>query len=463
MLRRWFAVREKNHMSLPDEIWDRESAAPEMVATVIDVANVTAASTALAEVPFNLAVDTLISPSTPPTDRLPMTAIEGCSDFHGRLVADVRFHPGVAAIHLAFNDHRPLVLSPDIVWMFLAQGFANHVNANAEDLRPQLVSHTGKLRIRVRRDDFVKGSLDNRWPEVFDEFTAQIRGHVGEKTHALLLPAFSTTKAVDRAAAQIVLLDAMQSYFDYEFATLCGIPQVVLEGTAADWQRVAERAEGLARFGLQWWTEPLLPILDEFVAAARGRAKAGFWQSIYKFNDGSGGPYVSGWITAFFPYLKDAKTGYATRRNPWLAGGGAKLQELLYPPEEGRSFGGPTTGSFPSGLARAPFRWEHLGDSYEMEFLAGFIGVRQDAQTLSLRPEIGWAVHEPASGEAILSARHEEEKRRIEERNTLTIGKGQVWKRKGMCPTCSGWIYVYTDEENPVHCGTRLVHVTARA
>jgi hypothetical protein len=87
-------------MSLPDEIWDRESAAPEMVATVIDVANVTAASTVLAEVPFNLAVDTLISPSTPPTDSLPMTAIEGCSDFHGRLVADVKFHPGVAAIHL---------------------------------------------------------------------------------------------------------------------------------------------------------------------------------------------------------------------------------------------------------------------------------------------------------------------------------------------------------------------------
>jgi len=29
-----------------------------------------------------------------------------------------------------------------------------------------------------------------------------------------------------------------------------------------------------------------------------------------------------------------------------------------------------------------------------MEFLAGFVGVKQDKETLELRPEIGWAIRD---------------------------------------------------------------------
>src|SRR5207253_7510188 len=140
---------------------------------------------------------------------------------------------------------RPLVLSPDILWLLVAQGFANHVNANAEELRPQLVKHSGKAVIAVRRDDFIKGSPENPWPEVFEEFSGQIRDHVGQATHELLQPAFSTTGVTERAAAQVVLLDAMQSYFSNEFHTLCGIPEIVLEGTAHDWGKLSERTRDL--------------------------------------------------------------------------------------------------------------------------------------------------------------------------------------------------------------------------
>jgi hypothetical protein len=58
---------------------------------------------------------------------------------------------------------------------------------------------------------------------------------------------------------------------------------------------------------------------------------------------------------------------------------------------------GPTTVKFPSGLARAPFLWKYLDRRYEMEFLGGFVGVRQEADTLRLRPEIGWAIREQAA------------------------------------------------------------------
>lgn len=430
--------------------------------TVIQVAKVEAAKNALPEVPSNLAVDALLSPSAPPTPGLPATTIEACSGLRKRLVAGVQFHPGVAAIHLAFNDHRPLVLSPDIIWMFVVQGVANHVNVNERELRPKLVRHLGKFLLTVRRDDFVKGSPDNPWPDAFDEFAAQIREHIGDSTHELLLPRFSTTGPAERAAAQVVLLDAMQSYFEYEFQTLCGIPQVTLTGTAADWLHVEERVKGFGRFGLEWWTECLLPIIDQFVAASRGRADAQFWNSIYKINGGSGGPYVSGWITAFFPYLMDRDTGLATNRNGWLVGNRTKLKRLLEGSEDNGPFPGITTESFPSGLSKVPLRWTYLNVSHDMELLAGFIGVRQDPETLALRPEIGWAVHDPSSRTAILSARMAERARLADERQRLASEKAQSWIRKGMCPKCNGWIYLYTETEEPVHCGAGLVNVTAR-
>jgi hypothetical protein len=192
----------------------------------------------------------------------------------------------------------------------------------------------------------------------------------------------------------------MQSFFSYEFHTRCGIPQIVLEGASEDWASLAERTRGLGKCGLEWWTEPLAPILDEFVAASRGLANVRFWQSIYKLDGGSGGPYTTGWITAFFPYFKDWQSGRATERNRWLAQGGKQMQDLLYPPAKSdpHRFGhGPTTEAFPSGLARAPFLWKILDYfCYEMEFMGGFVGVRQETDTLRLRPEIGWAVREEA-------------------------------------------------------------------
>ncbi|MEK6235222.1 MAG: DUF4419 domain-containing protein, partial [Planctomycetales bacterium] len=103
------------------------------------------------------------------------------------------------------------------------------------------------------------------------------------------------------------------------------------------------------------------------------------------------------WITAFFPYFKNWETGLATKRNPWLTEGGSILEEVLYPPEAQDPCGmenGPTTTMFPSGLAKAPFAWKYLTQTFNMVFLGGFVGVRQEAKTLRLRPEIGWAVRE---------------------------------------------------------------------
>jgi hypothetical protein len=321
-------------------------------------------------------------------------AIEACCRYHGRLVAGVSNHPLITALYDSFTQHRPLCLSPDMIWLLICQGVAHHVNVHAENLRSRFVRHQGKARIELRRDDFIKGSPENPWGEVINEFSLRVREQIGP-AHDLFVPRFSTTTPTERIAAEIVLLDAVQSYFAYVLHSRCGIPAITLEGTVEDWQDLADRVEAFAQFDLEWWLTPLQPILQQFVATARGDVRRAFWESIYKFGSFSGGAAITGWIAAFFPYFKDQQ-GNATKVNPWLAEGGAKLKRLLAGDWDRERFdlGGPSPGAFPSGLARVPFVWNYLGQRSDMELLGGFVGVAQDSTTLALRPEIGWAIRQ---------------------------------------------------------------------
>ena len=280
----------------------------------------------------------------------------------------------VQAVHTAFDRHYPLVLSPDMIWLCIMQGLSIHVNENAEKLRSKFVSHQGKEKITVRRDDFVKGQ-QNPWPEVFGEFSSQIRKHIGDETHDLILPQFSTTDSVSKAVSEIVLMEAMKSYFSYRVMTLCGIPEITLEGSPEDWRMIREKTEQLAQFDLEWWIPSLLPILDQFVAASCGDVDQQFWSNIYKLSGGSGGPFCGGWILKLFPYLADG-------RNPWIK------------KKPGGPFSGATTDDFPSGLSRAPFVWKYFSTEYQMHFVGGFMAVKQDPESFALRPELGWAVVE---------------------------------------------------------------------
>lgn len=294
-------------------------------------------------------------------------------------------------VHLAdtaFAHHHPLVLSPDDLWLCLAQGFAKHVNENAEALRDRFVQHRGQLTLVVRRDEFVKGSPDNDWPGCFAEISSQIASHVGKKRD-LVVADFSTTGPVEQAASEIVLMSTMQRYFKYEVHSLCGIPEITLLGTTEDYRSIRRRAEAFTELDLAWWTKPLLPVLDQFIAASQGRVDREFWQSFYKLKSASGGPYASGWINTLFPYLnvetyRDGVSGHAVQRNLDMSRWADGLNSPMG--------GGPKLGDFPVGIAMAPFLWKYLGHDFPMELLAGFTGVSQDPETLALRPAIGWAV-----------------------------------------------------------------------
>jgi hypothetical protein len=293
----------------------------------------------------------------------------------------VPFHPFVAAVHAAFDQHRPLVLSPDAVWLCIAQGLATHVNLNAEKLRRHIVAHDGRETIAVRRDQFRKGAPDNDWPGVFGELSAEVARRTGE-LHGLVVADFSTTDATSRAVSELALLSLASPYFVYQVHSMCGIPSVTLTGTVDDWRAIERRAAALAHLDTGWWLDALLPFLAELTAAADGRPDVALWRSFYKMKDASGGPYISGWINVLLPYVLDYQKQLV--RNGAVAAWREGLDAVFG--------GGPTVEQLTSGLSRVPFLWKYLRDEHRMEMLGGFAGVAQDPATRAVSAELGWAV-----------------------------------------------------------------------
>jgi hypothetical protein len=178
-----------------------------------------------------------------------VSRIEQAFESEARLVACTDVSPLVQMAHDAFYEHRPISLSPDVVWFTIAQGFATHVNLNAEALRSRFVRHEGKLKLRITHPGIFLGQ-PSPWPEAFAMFSTQIAEHVG-KLRELVVADFSTTGPLERAATEVLLMDAFQAYFEYEMLAGCGIPQITLLGTPEDWRSVRRRTQMLSEYGLE--------------------------------------------------------------------------------------------------------------------------------------------------------------------------------------------------------------------
>jgi len=297
-------------------------------------------------------------------------------------------HPLAAAAHEAFYEHRPLVLSPDVLWFCLAQGLAHHINLNAERLRHRFVRHEGKKRLLVSRPDFVLGH-PNPWPEAFAAFSDQIAAEVG-KLRDLVVADFSTTGPIERAATEVLLMDTFQAYFEYVIVMGCGIPTITLTGTVADWKDVRRRAAMFAELDLEPWTRVLLPVLDELVATAEGKDRRKFWQSFFHYESSSFGNELTGWIHVLFPYLRDGRGGL--QPNPHLDTWRGDFDTVRARARD-RDLRGPGLTSIPSGLASAPvLAVDPFGKETQLRFVAGLFGVTQDDATGALEPEMGWAI-----------------------------------------------------------------------
>src|SRR5690349_296604 len=95
-----------------------------------------------------------------------------------RVVALPGVHPLLGAVHLAFAEHRPLVLSPDAIWLTIAQGVAQHVRQNAERLRSRLVRHEDKKRLTSGLDGPMPTDAAS-WRAAVQTCRGQLAGEIG--------------------------------------------------------------------------------------------------------------------------------------------------------------------------------------------------------------------------------------------------------------------------------------------
>ena len=290
----------------------------------------------------------------------------------------------------AYADHRPLVLSPDMVWLLISQGFARYVNAHPEELRDQLVSHTGKMDLVIETEkELLEG--DPEWGKLIDAFAKQINEYTKEDIAKTITADFTTTGTIERITSQITLMETMKSYFDYIVHYIaCGIPTVTLTGTPEDWEKVLEKTKQLEKYGMEDWIQSLTPILTEFVNASKGKPDQTFWQSmVKKYNPNK---LVGGNCDLRNP----------TELDGWIL--------KLFPDEEGRTLDQvPHTHTMPSERVYVDFKYQIIdpenGDvltTIPMQLIAGYIGTEVDTLTHTLTPKMGWVVRQLEGEETIV-------------------------------------------------------------
>ena len=295
-------------------------------------------------------------------------------------------------LQLAYAYHRPFVISPDMIWLLICQGFANHVKENSEQLRSKFVDFEGKKTLTVYEEPNVDITQEETWVNMLPKFRLEMQKYLGKTLHNTVLNEFSTSTDISKIAFEVSLIDAMSPYFDYHDVELCGIPIITLEGTVEDWKKIKEKANELKKYDLAWWIDELNPILNEIISTAEGKENQEFWQNIYKYrlkkdrDCGENPELITGWVGKLFPYIKKSEHSDILIKSPFIK---ADLKNIAKEKQ------GYALWAFPTSISCAKIKFFPLGKlPKDMEFIAGMIGISQNKETFALKPEINWAIYE---------------------------------------------------------------------
>lgn len=291
----------------------------------------------------------------------------------------------IETVQYCFDEHRPLAISPDAVWLLICQGFSIHLNENFDSLKTLVFKNEKPVDIIVRNDSLNTGKAAE-WQKLISGLSVQTQSYTKSDVYGTVVQNFSTTTAIERTAFEITLLESQKKAFNYIGESGCGIPDITLKGKISDWQKILDSLENFRRYGMDEWVDNLNPILKQFVAARKGDIDTAFWNGLYKSYSEYGAEYTSGWILKFFPYVKEYYTQGDLRsfryvKNKFLKGDDYCFSTL-------------STENFPSGYAKVDLKWDDFGNEKDMELCSGFFGIRQYGKTKTLEPVISWAVFE---------------------------------------------------------------------
>lgn len=294
-------------------------------------------------------------------------------------------HAFLYGLYLAYSEHRPFTLSPDMIWLLVLQGISNHVNfshENGNNLFPHL---TEKKDITIINNKIILGDPKSPWHETTEEFSKQIEKIVGSEIVAELRADFSTTTLASKVVNEITIMDTFRAYFEYIiYRCICGIPEMTLQGSIEDWNHLLSKLEILNNYDLKWWYEDLKPIVTKIRNTAQESIDNEFWMNIFKIHtiEEYGSPkYIDGWITKFFPFAKNG--GRINLKDHT----GILIEDIFK--------------MLPKQMVHVDFKHvlvDTTGNTEKtaMEYWGGFVGIIQDQKTQSLTPKIDWFVSHAA-------------------------------------------------------------------
>lgn len=280
----------------------------------------------------------------------------------------------------AWSQHRPVVLTPDAIWLVICQQFSHYVNENSDAFRGLLVSHEGQKVLEIETADLLE---EADWESLVAGFTAQIDKYTNNNIGTTLVADFSTSGTNERIASEVTLMDVVKPYFKYEVIyVVCGIPTITLTGTPDDWRKVLEKTRALEKFGMGWWVEDLEPILEQFIQASEGKPDYWFWKdivmktrprSIQGPTCGARQPKMTefdGWFLKLFPFDNEGRTPEKVT-----------IKQTVLP----ETVAVPVAYKFvlPDGTVM---------EEHPLELVAGIVGVQENSTTLAMEPKIGWFV-----------------------------------------------------------------------
>lgn len=297
----------------------------------------------------------------------------------------------IQTLQECYDEHRPLILSPDVIWLTICQGVSIHVNKNYTSLSNVIFKSKKPSTLKIRNDKLNED--ENQWKQVIEALALETQKYTKADYYSFFVPKFTTTSAIEKTAYEITLLETYKKSFQYVTESGCGIPSVTIEGSAEDWNWILENLEKLNDFGLGKWKNELTPIIKEFAIAAEGKPNVNFWKRMYKVSEEYAIYYISGWIIKFFPYIKigdeeiqyNELTDEVTHEihyepNPFLYGSTHLLSTL-------------STDDFPSGISKVKIVWNNYFNNTTQNVVAysGFLAIEQ-FEDKSLKPLIGWAL-----------------------------------------------------------------------
>ena len=297
--------------------------------------------------------------------------------------------PILCGFYTAHCKHYPIRIKPDDIWLLILQAFSNHVNANPEKLRELFVDFEGKKALKVIYTG--KSSLKDIDKKTLEDFSVQIneqmKKFLGEEIIQILTSDFSTTNYDSLIVSKLTIMGAFQKYFDYEMGMLiCGIPYIILEGTADDYQKIKEKAQKLRRFEFDWYINRIISHIQKMIDAKMGKVDNNYFRNIIQRNEVKGMigngclrpkdamlSEINGWILDFFAYEKDKKNNFKRFDEKSL---------------EVRQFYRLVTQ-----MLNVPFtiKEETTDKTYKMNYIVGFIGCDQNEKK-EVFPVQAWVV-----------------------------------------------------------------------